>query len=64
MNKRQIFKVFHSLKKPLKWNDLRGFYFLGAIPAIRSNLLCRTPAQKDFRCTRAKRTVEAIGAKS
>jgi len=30
---------------------------------MRSNLLRRTPAQKDFRCTRAKRTGEAIGAK-
>ena len=29
----------------------------------RSNLLCRTPAQKDFHCTRAKRTGEAIGAR-
>ena len=35
--------------------DILFFYFFGAIPAIRSNLLCRTPAQKDF---------TSIGAKS
>lgn len=29
-----------------------GFIFFGASPAIRSNLLRRTPAQKDFRCYR------------
>jgi len=34
-----------------------------ALANWRSNLLRRTPAQKDFRFTRAKRTGEAIGAK-
>jgi len=38
--------------------------FFGAFPAIRSNLLCRGSAQKDFHCTRAKRTGEAIGARA
>ena len=38
--------------------------FLELFPAIRSNLLCRTTAQKDFHCTRAKRTGEAIGARA
>jgi hypothetical protein len=28
------------------------YYFLGAIPAICFNLLCRNPAQKDFHCYR------------
>ena len=37
--------------------------FLELFPAIRCNLLRRTPAQKDFHCTRAKRTGEAIGAR-
>lgn len=39
--------------------------FLGALPAIRCNLLtpeASGPAQKDFHCRRAKRTGEAIGA--
>jgi hypothetical protein len=27
-------------------------FFLELFPAIRSNLLCRTPAQKDFHCYR------------
>jgi hypothetical protein len=41
--------------------NLKAFY-LAAFTALRRNLLCRTPAQKDFRFTRAKRTGEAIGA--
>jgi len=48
------------------WLYLFGFdiVFLELFPAIRSNLLRRTPAQKDFHCTRAKRTGEAIGARA
>jgi hypothetical protein len=37
--------------------------FAGIVPAFRYNLISRTPAYKDFHCTRAKRTGEAIGAK-
>ena len=37
--------------------------FAGMGPAIRCNLVSRTPAHKDFIFTRAKRTGEAIGAK-
>jgi hypothetical protein len=36
--------------------------FLELVP-LSSNLLRRTPAQKDFRFTQAKRTGAAIGAK-
>jgi hypothetical protein len=34
-------------------NRIESFVvLLGANPAIRCNLLCRTPAQKDFHCYR------------
>ncbi len=41
-------------------------FFGNMVPAFRFNLLClvfKDETQEDFRCTRAKRTDEVIGAK-
>ena len=58
--------VQENRKVLLIWSGLHRqlyiMFFFGALPAIRCNLLRRTMAQKDFHCTRAKRTGEAIGA--
>lgn len=37
-----LYNFVDDIKKAVR------YYFLGAFSAIRSNLLCRTPAQKDF----------------
>jgi len=46
---RALFDFVCAIKKALRTIK---YYFLGAFPAIRFNLLCRNPAQKDFHCYR------------